>query len=169
MQMLQNLQGNNSNTGALINHSNYGKENLSTISNMSNKSTSNEEFYLVEKNLYVNLDGLDLEEGNLKRNLFTDQHNRGFNSEDYNRTTNPVSVRNSAIFTIQASMDNTMGYPSAIGGTRQQLVVTHKLPQFTSFIGDNWKRFITKWIDYSTSVGSDCRSISDSTPILCKQ
>ena len=99
MQMLQNPQGNIFNTGALINHSNYGKENFSTIPNMSNKLTSNEEFYVVEKNLCVNLDGLGLEEGNLRRNLFTDQHNRGFNSEDYNRTTNPVSVRNSAIFT----------------------------------------------------------------------
>ncbi len=90
------------------------------------------------------MDGLDLEEESLKGHLFTDQHNRGANSEDYNRTTNPVSVMNSAISTIQPSMANTMGHPSATGGTRQQLVVTHKLSQFTSFIGDNWKRFITK-------------------------
>ncbi len=129
----------------------------------------NEEFYLVEKNLCVNLDGLGLEEGSLRRNLFTDQHNRGSNSEDYNRTTNPVSVRNSAIFTIQPSMDNTMVYPSAVGESRQQLVVTRKVPQFTSFLGDNWRKFIIKWSDYSISVGSNCRSISESTSILCKQ
>ena len=122
MQMLQNLQGNISNTGALINHSNYGKENFSTIPNMSNKLTSNEEFYVVEKNLCVNLDGLGLEEENLRRNLFTDQHNRGADSADYNRTNNPVSLMNSTISTIQPSMTNTMGHPSAIGGTRQRLV-----------------------------------------------
>ncbi len=86
---------------------------------MSNKSTSNEEFYLVEKNLCVNLDGLGLEEGNLRRHPFTDQHNRGANSGDYNRKNNPVSLMNSVISTIQPSMKNTMGHPSAIGGTRQ--------------------------------------------------
>ncbi len=91
------------------------------------------------------MDGRDLEEESLRRHLFTDQHNRGANYEDYNRTNNPVIVMNSAILTIQPSMDNTMGYLSAVGECRQQLVVTRKLPQFTSFIGDNWKRFITKW------------------------
>jgi hypothetical protein len=115
------------------------------------------------------LDGLGLEEENLRRNLFTDQHNRGADSADYNRTNNPVSLMNSAISTIQPSMTNTMGYPSAVGESRQQLVVTHKLPQFTSFLGDNWRKFIIKWSDYSISVGSNCRSISESTSILCKQ
>ncbi len=159
MQMLQNLQGNNSNTGALINHNNYGKENFSTISNRFNKSTNNEELNLCKKNLFVNLDGRDLEEESLKGHLFKDQHNRGADSEDYNRTNNPVSVMNSAIFTIQPSMDNTMGYPSAVGESRQKLVVTRKLPQFTSFLGDNWRKFIIKWSDYSISVGSNCSII----------
>ncbi len=70
---------------------------------------------------------------------------------------------------IQPSMTNTMGYLSAVGESRQQLVVTRKLPQFTSFLGDNWRKFIIKWSDYSISVGSNCRSISESTSILCKQ